>query len=665
MALRSGLCGDGREEILIADYDLLKSCGRGAYGEVWVARSRSGQLVALKLLFDTARMEKELAGLRCYSRLADSPQLIRVLHTGEYSGGLYYTMELADNLGPDMDQYVPATLANILKRQGRLPVPEIRRVGQAILGGLEVLKQAGLVHRDVKPENVLFVQGVPKLSDIGLIHSVSRTGSVGGTLGFIPPERLRAGMAGNDHADDLYACGKVLYCCLTGNSADDFPALPRDVLGDAGSRQVNQVVLTACGHRRRQRFLTTAEFSRALVVGVSPGKRLAAVCYRLRYALLGAVLLSGVLLGVVLRPAASKGVVPDVQVGAIRDVKQLDVIAYGDGMMYLPEPGDALHEGIVPFELDGAPRRKTLVFTDPRMAKDNWSDRDGTGFIFWRDALYVGSLGVLRLQQTLPMAYALSFDIDCSGMNGAVGFEVASLDHNELARTLYHWTLYRKRTGELAVSPLAFRAEDGREYSFQPLGFGEGESATLHVDMVQTERIFRVYLNGVPVIYVPSLFFGGQFGIATDEKRSGGDVPITNLQIHAIERDPTCPANEQYVLPIRPKKPPKQAPARPVMAVTPERLRFLAKSFTLQAMVQIFAADEDRVLEVLEENDIQPAVIRYGSRTRQPRSFLNEHELADLRRQLLAIPVEDAGGDSVSGDVDERSKPSVVETNVH
>lgn len=658
------LSGEGHA--LIPDYDLLKSCGRGAYGEVWVARSRSGQLVALKTLADAVRMEKELDGLRCYSRLADSPHLIRVLHTGEYPGGLYYTMELADNLGPDMDHYVPATLAEILKRQGRLPVSEVRRIGQAILDGLEVLAQAGLVHRDVKPENILFVQGVPKLSDIGLVHSVSRTGSIGGTLGFIPPERLRAGTTGNDHADDLYACGKVLYCCLTGNSAGEFPALPRGVLGDAECRQLNRVVLTACGRRRGQRFLTAGEFSRALLVGVSPGKRLALLCHRLRYVLLvlGVLVLGGVALRVLaLRGPAAE--VPAVQVGAIKDVKQLDVIAYGDGMMYLPEPGDALHDGIVPFELDGAPRRKKLVFADPHMSKDNWSDRDGTGFIFWRDALYVGSLGVLRLQQTLPMAYALSFDIDCSGMNGAVGFQVAALDRNELARAVCHWTLYRNRTGKLAVSPLAFRAEDGREYSFQPLLFKEGETATLHVDIVQTERIFRVYINGEPVIYVPSLFFGGQFGIAADEKRSGGEVPITNLQIHAIERDPTCPANEQYALPIRPKKPHKQTPARPVMAVTPERLRFLAKSFTLQAMVQIFAADEDRVLEVLEENEIQPAVIRYGSRTRQPRSFLNEHELADLRRQLLAIPGEDAGGDCVPGEVDERTKPSVVEIMVH
>lgn len=621
---------------MIADYDLLTLCGRGAYGEVWVARSRSGQLVALKTLADAARMEKELAGLRSYSRLTDSPHLIRVLHTGKGPDGLYYTMELADNLGPDQEHYVPATLANILKRQGRLPPAELRRVGQAILSGLGELKQAGLVHRDLKPENILYVQGIPKLSDIGLVHAVSKTASLGGTLGFIPPERLRDGMDGNDHADDLYACGKVLYCCLTGNSVNDFPALPRELLADAECRALNRVVLTACDPQRRQRFHSTEEFSRALLLGLSPGKRLMRLAYRLRYVCVATLLLA------LLWAFAARNTQPQIKMGAIRQLEQLDVIAYGDGIQYLPEPDDALHEGILPYELDGAPRRKKLVFFDPHMAKEHWSLRDGTGFIFWQEALYAGSRGVARLQHVLPNAYALSFDIDCSGMNGAVVFQVAALDREELERAVYHWTLYLDRKGKLAVSPLAFRAEDGREYSFQPMRADfDNNRGKIHVDMIQTEHILRVYLNDHLLIYVPSLFFGGHFGVAADEKRSAGETPITTMQIHAIEQDANCPENEQYALPLRPVPAKKQNDDQPLMPLTYQRLSYLSKSFTSQAIAQLFAVSPEHVEDALEKYQLTAARIIPRSRTRQPRNVLGQRDLDELRRTLKAMPDEE------------------------
>ena len=76
----------------IPDYEILKKCGHGAYGEVWIARNRAGALVALKTIEKSEQIEKELAGLRCYSRIADSPHLIRLFHIGEIGNTLYYTM---------------------------------------------------------------------------------------------------------------------------------------------------------------------------------------------------------------------------------------------------------------------------------------------------------------------------------------------------------------------------------------------------------------------------------------------------------------------------------------------------------------------------------------------------------------------------------------------
>ena len=134
----------------IPDYEILKKCGHGAYGEVWIARNRAGSLVALKTIEKSEQIEKELAGLRCYSRIADSPHLIRLFHIGEIGNTLYYTMELADNIGSE-ELYIPATLGNLLNRKKRFTPAETVELGEKLLSGLETLHQAGLVHRDIKP----------------------------------------------------------------------------------------------------------------------------------------------------------------------------------------------------------------------------------------------------------------------------------------------------------------------------------------------------------------------------------------------------------------------------------------------------------------------------------------------------------------------------------
>src|SRR6266702_295149 len=81
----------------------------------------------------------------------------------------------------------------------------------------------GLVHRDVKPSNIIFVNGVPKLADIGLVADISEARSFVGTTGFIPPEGPGTPQA------DLYSLGKALYEMSTGKDRQDFPQLPSDL----------------------------------------------------------------------------------------------------------------------------------------------------------------------------------------------------------------------------------------------------------------------------------------------------------------------------------------------------------------------------------------------------------------------------------------------------
>ena len=243
----------------IPDYTLLQSCGKGAYGQVWLAQSQTNKLVALKYVANSQAGDREFEGLINYSQLPESPHLIRILHLGKLEDGFFYTMELADGLY-SQGSYVPETLAERLKRTKRLPVTEVMDLATAMLSALGTLHEADMVHRDLKPENILYVNGTPKLSDVGLVRSSEQTVSLGGTLGFIPPERLKPGnSAAYNASDDLYALGKVLYCALTGNAVEKFPSVPPEMINNTLCCHLNQIILKACGNEE-DRFKNTGDF---------------------------------------------------------------------------------------------------------------------------------------------------------------------------------------------------------------------------------------------------------------------------------------------------------------------------------------------------------------------------------------------------------------------
>lgn len=134
---------------------------------------------------------------------------------------------------PAPSSYAPRTL-RVAQQQsgGRLPVRECVRIGRLLASALAHLHRHNLVHRDVKPSNIIFVEGAPKLADIGLVADLSEARSFVGTEGFIPPEG-----PGTPRAD-LYSLGKVLYEIGTGLDRRDFPALPEDFTAELGEGQV-------------------------------------------------------------------------------------------------------------------------------------------------------------------------------------------------------------------------------------------------------------------------------------------------------------------------------------------------------------------------------------------------------------------------------------------
>ena len=206
---RSGqVLGGGR-------YRLERLLGAGGMGEVYEAwDGRFGLRVALKILaahlMGSAQVhERMLNEARAMARI-NHPNVVRVFDVFEAEGGeLVLVLELVT--GGDLSDRVAA---------GGLSWPRIRSLMGGILAGLTAIHEAGLVHRDVKPANVLLGVGdVAKVTDLGVAREVdgrhqTATGLAIGTVGYMSPEQVRGQRV--DFRSDLYSAGVVLFELLTG-----------------------------------------------------------------------------------------------------------------------------------------------------------------------------------------------------------------------------------------------------------------------------------------------------------------------------------------------------------------------------------------------------------------------------------------------------------------
>ncbi|MEA3210028.1 MAG: eukaryotic-like serine/threonine-protein kinase [Chthoniobacter sp.] len=257
----------------VPNHQMVRIIGRGAYGEIWLARSLTGTWRAVKIV-DRRTFESEKAFHREFEGMAkfepfsrEDPGFVDILHVGRDEGGdfFYYVMELADDhvAGEriDPDQYVPKTLKTELGRRSRLLVDECITIGLSLTSALAALHRQGLVHRDIKPANIIFVGGVPKIADIGLVAASGQDSFVG-TEGYVPPEGPGSVQA------DIYSLGKVLYELAMGKDRLDFPAI-NTRLGDlpdkTGLLQFNEVLLRACANEPAERYVTAAEMHEDLV----------------------------------------------------------------------------------------------------------------------------------------------------------------------------------------------------------------------------------------------------------------------------------------------------------------------------------------------------------------------------------------------------------------
>jgi len=235
---------------------LLEKCGNGSYGEVWLAEDVIGTRVALKIIKNDGRYsERELTGLKNYKE-CNHPNLLKIRYVEITQEYIYCTMDAADDLNKGIGKYQPDTLANRLRKYGRLDGKEITDMLDGLLSGLEELHKHGLVHRDIKPDNILWVNGRATLADVGLI-AVEGAGSLVGTPGFLSPRVLEGNPA--EASDDFYALGKVIYCALTGLAVSEYPSLPIDVTISMDAN-LNKALRESCSHPVK----STAEFRKLL-----------------------------------------------------------------------------------------------------------------------------------------------------------------------------------------------------------------------------------------------------------------------------------------------------------------------------------------------------------------------------------------------------------------
>jgi serine/threonine protein kinase len=201
----------------IGTYDLLAKIAEGGMGAVHKARSRiTGQIVAIKIVpAETARNPVLLKRFEQEFRAAsllDHPNVVKAIEYNGASSTPFLVMEFVDGL----------SLGRKVEREGALPEDLALHILAQVCDGLHRAHKQGLIHRDVKPDNILVTaDGVAKLTDLGLVKEVegdlnlTKTGRGLGTPHFMAPEQFR-NAKNADVRCDIYSLGATLYMMLTG-----------------------------------------------------------------------------------------------------------------------------------------------------------------------------------------------------------------------------------------------------------------------------------------------------------------------------------------------------------------------------------------------------------------------------------------------------------------
>jgi len=244
-------------------YRMVARIGRGGMGDVWRADDVILQTpVALKLIASTANDQagRILNEVRV-ARQITHPAVCRVFDVGNADGVVFFTMELVD--GED--------LAALVRRVGRLPSEKVNDIARQLCGGLAAAHAQGVLHRDLKPGNVLIDnQGQVRITDFGIAiwQAQPMSHSLTGTPAYMAPEQRTMGATLSPQTD-IYALGLVLYELLVGqhpfrqSGGSAPPALPSSIVPSVNP-QLERVIMEALSIDPIARPASATEFAARL-----------------------------------------------------------------------------------------------------------------------------------------------------------------------------------------------------------------------------------------------------------------------------------------------------------------------------------------------------------------------------------------------------------------
>ena len=212
MSVVGGLLKD-----LSGRYEFERELGRGGMATVWLARDVEQQeLVAIKIMqpalataLDSKRFVREMG----IAASLEHPLIVPLYDSGSAGGVLYYIMPYVEG----------ESLYDRLQREQRLSLEDALQITHDVATALGYAHGRGVLHRDVKPENVLLARGRALIADFGLARAIgaadyqklTETGLIVGTVYYMSPEQLRED-PDLDQRSDIYALGCILYEMLTG-----------------------------------------------------------------------------------------------------------------------------------------------------------------------------------------------------------------------------------------------------------------------------------------------------------------------------------------------------------------------------------------------------------------------------------------------------------------
>ena len=262
-------------ESLISTVSIVREIGHGGFGRVYLAKSADGRLYALKRVYtsDPSYYKKEIKSLKLYGGLiakSNIKNIIPILDVRTTDSEVEYLMPLADGMNADSpfeQSWEPTTLTKLVQARydsgGTFTAEEAVGIFKPLIEAVSALNNSGVIHRDIKPDNILFIDGQPYIADIGLLREDTASASSVGTPVYAPPSWYSK----NNGNPDMWGIATTLYFFLSGNSPDTigrpnymFPQTKGKMskADTAAWLHFHRVVLRATRERSVERYLTIA-----------------------------------------------------------------------------------------------------------------------------------------------------------------------------------------------------------------------------------------------------------------------------------------------------------------------------------------------------------------------------------------------------------------------